>query len=143
MEWVDPLGLACLFELGTYGSLNGQEHVGDNLRAHELIRHEFLKQQVIAGDTRLADNPSIALDLDHHTRGPKKDTRGVCGVHYHEAKVRAEHGLGRNEFKNTLGEELDITCEAMLRAGIPKDKVSLLREMSTSFYLSKLECEGN
>jgi len=84
--WIDPLGLASLFDIGTYGSLNGSSNVGDGLQAHELIRHEFLKQSGLAGDSRLSGNPSIALDLDHHTRGPLKDTRSIGGVHYHGFK---------------------------------------------------------
>ncbi|MDD1976984.1 RHS repeat domain-containing protein [Pseudomonas tussilaginis] len=46
--WVDPKGLANLFELGTYGSLNGEPHLRDNLQAHELLRHEYLVQQEVA-----------------------------------------------------------------------------------------------
>lgn len=38
-----PVGLASLFEIGTYGSLNGKIHSGDGLQVHELIRHEYLK----------------------------------------------------------------------------------------------------
>ncbi|MGR2821234.1 RHS repeat-associated core domain-containing protein [Vibrio vulnificus] len=134
LEWVDPLGLASLFDLGTYSGLNGGAHVGDGLQAHELIRHEFLKQQGLAGDSRLGGNPSIALDLDHHTRGPRKDSRGIGGVHYHENIVRGEHGLGKNEFKSTIAEELDITSEAMRRAGVPEESVSQLRKNSEEFY---------
>ncbi|MFY3328545.1 RHS repeat domain-containing protein [Vibrio fluvialis] len=134
LEWVDPLGLASLFDLGTYSGLNGGAHVGDGLQAHELIRHEFLKQQGLAGDSRLGGNPSIALDLDHHTRGPRKDSRGIGGVHYHENIVRGEHGLGKNQFKSTIAEELDITSEAMRRAGVPEESVSQLRKNSEEFY---------
>ena len=62
--WIDPFGLAKLFETGTYGSLNGGDHVGDGLQAHELIRHEALVQNGLAQkSTRLSGNPSIALDL--------------------------------------------------------------------------------
>ena len=81
--WIDPFGLAKLFETGTYGSLNGGDHVGDGLQAHELIRHEVLVQNGLAQkSTRLSGNPSIALDLDHHTRGPLKDSSGIGGAHY-------------------------------------------------------------
>lgn len=62
-------------QLGTYGSLNGGANVNDNLQAHELGRHEYLVQKGLANkNCRDADNPSIALDLYHHTRGPQKDT---------------------------------------------------------------------
>ncbi|WP_420884233.1 RHS repeat domain-containing protein [Shewanella chilikensis] len=140
LEWVDPLGLASLFDIGTYGSLNGSLHVGDNLQAHEFIRHEFLRQEGLAGDSRLSDNPSIALDLDHHTRGPAKDTRGIGGVHYHESVVRAEKGLGRNQFASSFDEELEISSEAMRRAGIPEDRISVLKADSTAFYERIKKC---
>ncbi len=77
---MDPWGWAKLFALGTYGELNGSVHVGDQLQAHELLRYEYLKQQGLANTSRLSGNPSIALDLDHHTRGPLKDTRGIGGL---------------------------------------------------------------
>ncbi|CNF76117.1 Rhs family protein [Yersinia similis] len=134
LGWVDPLGLANLFDLGTYGGLNGGIHVGDGLQAHELIRHEFLKQLGLANDTRLSSNPSIALDLDHHTRGPLKDSRGIGGVHYHEAQVRAERGLGINQFASKIADELDITSEAMKRAGVPETQISKLRGNAEKFY---------
>lgn len=71
--WIDPTGLANLFDLGTYGELNGKLNIGDNLQAHELLRHEYFVQQGLADKrTRLTANPSIALDLDHHTRGSFK-----------------------------------------------------------------------
>ncbi|WP_238556129.1 hypothetical protein [Dickeya sp. NCPPB 3274] len=129
-----------MFDIGTYGSLNGSIHVGDGLQAHELIRHEFLKQSGLAGDARLSGNPSIALDLDHHTRGPLKDTRGIGGVHYHESVVRAEKGLGPNQFASTIKGELDITSEAMKRAGVPAERVEQLRKKSESFYSKLSKC---
>jgi hypothetical protein len=79
--WIDPEGRASLFELGTYVELNGPTHIGCGLQAHELLRHEYLVQQNLAEKgLRLPGNPSIALDLDHHTRGPAKDTRGIGGL---------------------------------------------------------------
>ncbi|WP_198298161.1 hypothetical protein [Vibrio gazogenes] len=122
--------------------MNSKIHVGDKLQVHELIRHEFLKQEGLAGESRLSGNPSIALDLDHHTRGPVKDTRGIGGVHYHEGQVRAEKGLGMNDFASTIDEELDITTEAMRRAGIPEDKISQLRKDSHIYYNTLKECKG-
>ena len=56
---MDPWGWAKLFALGTYGELNGSVHVGDQLQAHELLRHEYLKQQGLANTSRLSGNPSI------------------------------------------------------------------------------------
>ncbi|MBI0005063.1 RHS domain-containing protein [Gilliamella sp. W8126] len=138
--WIDPLGLAALYDIGTYGSLNGTKHVGDNLQAHELIRHEYLKQLGLADKARLSSNPSIALDLDHHTRNPSKDSRGIGGVHYHEAQIRAEKGLGPNQFASTIKEELDITSEALRRAGVPEEKIGILRKKSERFYKKISKC---
>ena len=129
-----------MFDIGTYGSLNGSSNVGDGLQAHELIRHEFLKQSGLAGDSRLSGNPSIALDLDHHTRGPLKDTRSIGGVHYHENVVRAQNGLGPNQFASTIKDELDITSEAMRRAGVPNEVVAELRKKSEAFYIKLCKC---
>ncbi|MFD1215813.1 RHS repeat-associated core domain-containing protein [Microbulbifer celer] len=135
IAWIDPLGLAQIFDVGTYSSLNGAGNVGDGLQAHELIRHEFLVQEgLTTKDVRMTNNPSIALDLDHHTRGPLKDSRGIGGVHYHERQVRESLGLGKNEFASTVEEELDITTEAMRRAGIPESKITQLRTDSRAFY---------
>ena len=52
---MDPWGWAKLFALGTYGELNGSVHVGDQLQAHELLRHEYLKQQGLANTSRLSE----------------------------------------------------------------------------------------
>ncbi|WP_241077708.1 RHS repeat domain-containing protein, partial [Pseudomonas viridiflava] len=133
--WIDPKGLATLFQLGTYGELNGPTHVGDGLQAHELLRHEYLVQQNLAEKgTRLSGNPSIALDLDHHTRGPLKDTRGVGGAHWHEAQIRESQGLGRNEFAPSLKRELDITSGALRKSGVPSSRVKQLKRMAKKFH---------
>lgn len=135
--WMDPRGLAALGQIGTYASLNGGSNVGDGLQAHELVRHEYLQQMGLAGETRLGDNPSIALDLDHHTRGPLRDTRGIGGAHYHEAKIRSSYGLGPHEFHPQVKVELDITQGALRKAGMPASHVRRLRKQSNSF-LQKL-----
>ncbi|HEK1189485.1 TPA: RHS domain-containing protein [Proteus mirabilis] len=134
LTWVDPWGWAKLFALGTYGELNGSVHVGDQLQAHELLRHEYLKQQGLANTSRLSGNPSIALDLDHHTRGPLKDTRGIGGAHWHEAEIRANQGLGKNEFASTLKRELDITSGGLRKSGVPASRVKQLRQEALKFY---------
>ena len=41
--WLDLLGLAEEFEIGTYGGLNGKGHAGDGLDAHELLQSAWLK----------------------------------------------------------------------------------------------------
>jgi len=131
--WMDPRGWAALGQLGTYASLNGGIHVGDGLQAHELIRHEYLQKLGLAGETRLGDNPSIALDLDHHTRGPLKDTRGIGGAHYHESKIRNSYGLGPNEFHTQVKRELDITQGGLRKAGMPASRARQLRKQSNKF----------
>ena len=46
-------------------------------------------------------------------------------------------GLGLNEFSGSLKSELDIMEQAMLRAGVPPDKVADLRESSEEFGKKK------
>ncbi len=141
IAWIDPKGLASLFELGTYGELNGPTHIGDGLQAHELLRHEYLVQQNLAEKgSRLAGNPSIALDLDHHTRGPLKDTRGVGGTHWHESQIRESQGLGRNDFAPSLKRELDITSGALRKSGVPSSRVKQLKKMAKKFHSSLNGC---
>ncbi|WP_374489827.1 RHS repeat-associated core domain-containing protein, partial [Zoogloea sp.] len=138
VEWVDPLGLAKLGQIGTYGELNSSAHVGDGLQAHELLRHEYLVQKGLANkDCRDTGNPSIALDLDHHTRSPSRDTRGVGGAHYHEMQIRLAQGLGRNEFHADSKRELDITQGALRKAGISASQARRLRKESSKFLESK------
>lgn len=131
--WIDPFGWASLGQLGTYGSLNSGINVGDGLQAHELIRHEYLYELSLAGKARLEGNPSIALDLDHHTRGPLKDSRGIGGAHYHESRIRARFGLGPNEFHPQTKVELDITQGALRKAGMSSSHVRRLRKQANRF----------
>ena len=141
--WVDPLGLANLFDIGTYGGLNSSTHVGDGLQAHELIRHEALVQSgYTTKNNRLSQNPAIALDLDHHTRGPAKDTRGIGGTHYHEAEIRRSHyGLGRNQMHTDLHREIDIAQGGLRKTGTPKAQRKRLRKEAKKF-LRKLKKTG-
>ena len=141
--WVDPLGLANLFDIGTYGSLNSSAHVGDGLQAHELIRHEALVQSgYTTKNNRLSQNPAIALDLDHHTRGPAKDTRGIGGTHHHEAEIRRSHyGLGRNDMHSDLHREIDIAQGGLRKTGTPKAQRKRLRR-ATKKFLRKLKNPG-
>ncbi|MEJ2074069.1 MAG: RHS repeat-associated core domain-containing protein, partial [Reinekea sp.] len=63
--WANPLGLASLFDVSTYGHLNGEINLGDNLQAHEMLRHKYRIQQGLAKKpNRLTKNPSITLDLN-------------------------------------------------------------------------------
>ena len=140
-QWIDPFGLAKLFETGTYGSLNGGDHVGDGLQAHELIRHEALVQNGLAQkSTRLSGNPSIALDLDHHTRGPLKDSRGIGGAHYHEAEIRqTQYSLGKNDIHPSMKRDMDITQGSLRKAGVPTPIVKRLRKEANKFYRELLK----
>ena len=139
--WIDPFGLAKLFETGTYGSLNGGDHVGDGLQAHELIRHEALVQNGLAQkSTRLSGNPSIALDLDHHTRGPLKDSRGIGGAHYHEAEIRqTQYSLVKNDIHPSMKRDMDITQGSLRKAGVPTPIVKRLRKEANKFYRELLK----
>jgi hypothetical protein len=111
------------------------------LQAHELLRHEYLVQQNLAEKRiRLAGNPSIALDLDHHTRGPLKDARGIGGAHWHESQIRESQGLSRNEFASSLKRELDITSGALRKSGVPKSRVKALRKMAKKFHSALNGC---
>ncbi len=132
---IDPFGLAHLFEVGTYGSLNGGIHVGDGLTAHELLRHEFLvRKGFTSKGVRLSGNPSIALDNAHHTR--------VGGAHWHEAQIRLKQGLGRNEFHSSLKRELDITQGGLRKSGYPASQARKLRKEAERFYKkqAKIKC---
>ncbi|WP_425322026.1 RHS repeat-associated core domain-containing protein, partial [Burkholderia paludis] len=142
VEWIDPLGLAKVGQLGTYGDLNGGDNVGDSLQAHELLRHEYLvKKGLTNKNCRDANNPSIALDLDRHTRGPATDTRGIGGAHYHEAKIRQTYGLGRNEFHDDIKRELDITQGGLRKAGISASQARRLRKQAEAFLAKKCPCK--
>ncbi|MDE6233412.1 MAG: RHS repeat-associated core domain-containing protein, partial [Lachnospiraceae bacterium] len=125
---IDPLGLANLFQAGTYGGLNGGVHVGDGLQAHELIRHKYLvKQGLTTKNVRLAGNPSVALDCAHHTK--------VNGAHWYEAKIREEiYGLKSNEFHPVFKRELDITQGGLRKAGYPASQARKLRKEAEKFY---------
>lgn len=57
-----------------------------------------MQQNLAEKGVRLSGNPSIALDLDHHTRGPLKDTRGLVVLtgmkrKFVKVKVSAEMSL--------------------------------------------------
>ncbi|WP_346432378.1 RHS repeat-associated core domain-containing protein [Flavobacterium lipolyticum] len=62
-SWVDVFGLANEFAIGSYGSLTGPAHVGDNLTGHELLQSAWLRQNHnITRSSAIGQlNPSIAL----------------------------------------------------------------------------------
>jgi RHS repeat-associated protein len=122
----DTFGLAQIFDVGTYGSLTGAEHVGDKLQAHELLRHLWLRTLGIASSGRLAENPAIALpDAIHAT------------VHAEEAAIRASMGLGPKQFSGSLESELNIVATAMRRAGVPQDRIDKLKRDARRFGKQK------
>jgi hypothetical protein len=128
--FVDVHGLAALFQTGTCGSL---QQVGDNLQAHELVRHEMLVQQGLASkNNRLSGNPSIALDNAHHTK--------VNGAYWQEAQIRSNQSLGRNEFHPNMKRELDITQGGLRKAGVSASVARRLRKESEKF-LERLKKE--
>lgn len=134
--WIDVYGLtqkSVPFQIDTY---SGLKPMGDGLQAHELLKHEYLKQQGLAKTSRLSGNPSIALDKYHHTKGPTL-VDGVMtkgGAHYHERIIRATYGLDFNEFHSELKRELDIVQGALRKAGIPSSFARKLRKQSEKFY---------
>jgi hypothetical protein len=79
-----------------------------------LVRHEYLRQEGLAGQSRLSGNPSIALDLDHHTRGPAIDSRGIGGAHCQETRIGSRYGLGSNDFhpNETIGTGYQAGCHS-------------------------------
>ena len=99
-----------------------------------------MQQNLAEKGVRLSGNPSIALDLDHHTRGPLKDTRGIGGTHWHETQIRESQGLGRNEFATSLKRELDITSGALRKSGVPSSRVKKLKRMAKKFHSSLSTC---
>ncbi|KAA4737642.1 RHS repeat-associated core domain-containing protein, partial [Bacteroides fragilis] len=132
---IDIWGLvSVLFQCGTYGSLQPS---GPGLQAHEIMRHKYLQSQGLASGNRLADNPSIALDMDHHRRKPSVRPDGSMskgGAHYHETIIRAKYGLGSNEFHQNHKIEMDITQGALRKAGIPASVARKLRKDADRFY---------
>jgi RHS repeat-associated protein len=132
----DILGLADPFQIGTYEDLTGPANVGDNLDAHELIRHANLEDQGITGAQRHPDNPSIALPPDIHD-----------AAHAHEADIRASMGLGPNDFVD-VDTEIAITSlaleQAIIDAGgdpaLTRELVGELEERAQQFA-EDVECE--
>ncbi len=56
------------------------------------------------------------------------------GAHWHEAEIRANQGLGKNEFASTLKRELDITSGGLRKSGVPASRVKQLRQEALKFY---------
>ncbi|WP_409270023.1 RHS repeat domain-containing protein, partial [Pseudomonas sp. KCJK9044] len=136
VEWSDPLGLAAQNQLGTYGSMNGQGNVGDELEVHEFVRHEALVQMGCANKRRRnKDNPSIALTPKEHDQ-----------VHVSEnALARTHLNVGVNEFQfsgqtgKPTKRQMDVWQGAIRRAGISAAQAKALRKQSAR-YLKKLNC---
>ena len=134
--WTDVLGLASNQQLGTYGSLTGRANKGDQLEAHEFIRHEALEAMGCANaKKRNKKNPAIALDLDTHD-----------DVHRIENKLARQHlGNGVNQFDfNTQGQpskrQMDIWAGALRKAGVPASRVKRLRRDARKFLKCNTCC---
>lgn len=133
--WIDPLGLAAAGQLGTYGSLNGGTNVGDQLGAHELVRHEALvKMGCTSKRSRMSDNPSIALDGKMHG-----------AAHANENMLAIQHlGVGVNQFQfgsdgKPTRQQMDVWQGALRKSGIGGAQARRLRKQSDEF-LKKLCC---
>jgi RHS repeat-associated protein len=139
--WLDPYGLAGEGALGTYGSLNTKTHRGDNMEAHELIRHEALAQMGCTkkgkngDDLRMRANPSIALSNDRHDI-----------VHANEIALSQQYTNtnGKNTFQfGTNGkpskQQMDVWQGALRQSGISASQAKKLRKMSNNF-LKNLCC---
>ncbi|WJD72707.1 RHS repeat-associated core domain-containing protein [Pseudomonas asiatica] len=123
-EWVDPLGLARKCQLGTYESLtNLDANRGDQLDAHEFIRHEALEQIGMTPEgKRSRNNPSIAIPRPMH-----------IDAHRAESRLASFHlGLGRDEFQigsngKPSKRQMDIWQGALRASGVPASRVRVLR----------------
>lgn len=130
------MGLAALGQLGTYGSLNGGDNVGDNLEVHELVRHEALVQMGCANKRRRnRDNSSIAVDPTTHDM-----------IHANENALAQQHlGLDPNKFNfdpQTGGpskRQMDVWQGALRKAGLSAAQSRRLRGSSIK-YLKSLKC---
>ena len=104
--WLDLLGLAEEFEIGTYGGLNGKEHAGDGLDAHELLQSAWLKNNhnIKRGSGISNENPAIALP-----RSP---------IHNRIGELQQRYGLKEDKLvKQTALENININT-ALTRRGI-------------------------
>ncbi|WP_084785165.1 RHS repeat-associated core domain-containing protein [Pseudomonas putida] len=129
-EWVDPLGLARKCQLGTYESLtNLDANRGDQLDAHEFIRHEALEQIGMTPEgKRSRNNPSIAIPRPMH-----------IDAHRAESRLASFHlGLGRDEFQigsngKPSKRQMDIWQGALRASGVPASRVRVLRNNAQQF----------
>ena len=82
----------------------------------------------------------MGLVLDHHTRGPLKDSRGIGGAHYHEAEIRqTQYNLGKNDIHPNMKRDMDITQGSLRKAGVPTPIVKRLRKEANKFYRELLK----
>ncbi|MDV5097111.1 RHS repeat-associated core domain-containing protein [Pseudomonas sp. LSJ-87] len=129
-EWADPLGLARKCQLGTYESLtNLDANRGDQLDAHEFIRHEALEQIGMTPEgKRSRNNPSIAIPRPMH-----------IDAHRAESRLASFHlGLGRDEFQigsngKPSKRQMDIWQGALRASGVPASRVRVLRNNAQQF----------
>jgi hypothetical protein len=103
----------------------------------------LVQQGLATKPKRLAENPSIALDLDHHTVGPMTDAREIGGIHYHETQICGSLGLGLSELASSIDEEIEISSKAMRKAGIPEDNIYKSSVDAKAFYLERTEARNS
>lgn len=136
IQFIDPFGLAAKNEIGTYGSLNGGDNVGDGLEVHELVRHEALVRMGCANKRRRnRGNPSIAIDPNTHD-----------AIHSNENSLARMHlGLGTNEFEfdpktgKPSKRQMDVWQGAIRKSGVSAADAKKLRKKAKA-YLGALNC---
>ena len=136
-EWIDPLGLARKCQLGTYESLTSLEtNRGDQLDAHEFIRHEALEQIGLTPEgKRNKNNPSIAIPRPMHVDAHRTENR-LASLHL---------GLGREEFQigsngKPSKRQMDIWQGALRTSGVPASRARALRNNAQQFLDCNCPC---
>ena len=127
----------------TYGSLNGKKHRGDDMEAHELVRHEALAQMGCTkkgkdgDDLRIRTNPSIALSNERHDV-----------VHAHEVSLSQQHlgTNGKNQFQfgadgKPSKQQMDVWQGSLRRSGVSASQARRLRKNSERFLKSNCCCQ--
>lgn len=123
--WLDVFGLAKEFEIGTYGSLNGGDNIGDELDAHELLQNAWLEHNanVTRGVGRESlDNPAIALGKKPmHNRINRLQQR----YNLYDKNTLLNQSALENINKNTALTRRAI-MEGLIDKGMDRDKAKTL-----------------
>ena len=123
--------------MGTYDSLTDLENNrGDQLDAHEFIRHEALEQIGLTPEgKRSTNNPSIAIPRPMHV-----------DIHRIENRLASLHlGLGRDEFQigangKPSKRQMDIWQGALRQSGVPATRARALRNEAQNFLDCNCPC---